>query len=191
MIDIVELIYRVPNFISEEKSKKWIDCFEENKSLADHESSLKSDNKVKVDNYLALHLLEHEKLKPVAVDIWNHIQELILQYEFYLKNKISSSITKRYMNATDHVRIMKYEVDQQIEDHTDIGFDKYRASCTFNLHSPYEGGEFCFFSGRHKINLGPGEGIIFPAEQVWVHGVRPITKGTRYSINAFLKPDES
>jgi predicted 2-oxoglutarate/Fe(II)-dependent dioxygenase YbiX len=28
--------------------------------------------------------------------------------------------------------------------------------------------------------------MIFPAEQIWVHGVQPVTKGTRYAINCFL-----
>ena len=29
--------------------------------------------------------------------------------------------------------------------------------------------------------------MIFPAEPIWIHGTEPITEGTRYAINCFLR----
>ena len=41
--------------------------------------------------------------------------------------------------------------------------------------------------GTHlKLYLKQGDVLIFPADYHWVHEVKPITKGTRYSVNCFL-----
>ena len=54
------------------------------------------------------------------------------------------------------------------------------------LNEDYEGGDFAFWGGRHKIKLGVGDVMIWPADYFWVHEVEEITKGTRYSANTFL-----
>ena len=49
-------------------------------------------------------------------------------------------------------RIMKYETGQWIHPHVD--HDPYvYGSCTINLNDEYEGGEFQFWGGKHKVNL--------------------------------------
>jgi predicted 2-oxoglutarate/Fe(II)-dependent dioxygenase YbiX len=113
---------------------------------------------------------------------------MVLNYTQYLKINITTAIVSDYMQKTNNIRIMRYKEGQEIKDHLDIGNLNHRASCTINLNLNYEGGEFSFFSSKHLLNLKEGEGIIFPAEQIWIHGVRPVTKGTRYAINCFLSP---
>lgn len=113
---------------------------------------------------------------------------MILNYTQYLKINITPAVVCDFMQKTNNIRIMRYKEGQEIKDHLDIGHTNNRASCTINLNSNYEGGEFSFFSGKHLLNLKEGEGIIFPAEQIWIHGVCPVTKGTRYAINCFLHP---
>ena len=90
------------------------------------------------------------------------------------------------INSSQNIRILKYKKDQFIKDHTDVNVNE-RASCTLNLNEDYEGGEFRFFNGQIKEIFKTGDSIIFPAEPIWIHGTEPITKGTRYSINCFLK----
>ena len=60
------------------------------------------------------------------------------------------------MTHTDNIRIIKYEVGQQITDHSDVG-ETIRGSLTINLNDNYEGGEFRFFNGQVKLNLSEGE----------------------------------
>ena len=90
------------------------------------------------------------------------------------------------MTYTDNIRIIKYGVGQSIKDHSDLE-QLTRGSLTINLNDDYEGGEFRFFGGRLKVNLSAGEAMLFPAEPIWIHGTEPVTKGTRYCINCFLK----
>jgi predicted 2-oxoglutarate/Fe(II)-dependent dioxygenase YbiX len=61
------------------------------------------------------------------------------------------------------------------------------ASCSFNLNDNYTGGDFAWFRGQHKIKLGAGDAIIWPADYFWVHEVEPILSGTRYSTNSFIQ----
>lgn len=195
MIDLRDMILQIPNLVPEEKSKTWIKFFEDNVDKTVTEKSTKylggSQSIVTTDNYRALNLTENmdkSDFKDIANDIFQYISASIYSYESYLKTKITKAITRQHMTDSDHIRIMRYEEGQSIGDHLDIGREMYRASCTLNLNDDYEGGEFSFFSGKHLIDLKAGEGMMFPAEQVWIHGVKPITKGTRYCVNCFLRP---
>ena len=38
-----------------------------------------------------------------------------------------------------------------------------------------------------QIKLKQGDALIFPADHYWVHEVKPINKGVRYSVNCFLQ----
>tara|TARA_R110000851_G_scaffold151527_2_gene292755 strand:+ start:74 stop:433 length:360 start_codon:yes stop_codon:yes gene_type:complete len=80
---------------------------------------------------------------------------------------------------------MKYQIGNKIHPHVDHDPHVY-GSCTFNLNEDYEGGEFGFFRDKKNIDLKQGDVLIFPADYHWVHEVKPITKGTRYSVNCFL-----
>lgn len=194
MINLKDMAFRLPNIIPKEKSKKWIDFFETHIDQAFNESSTKYEDTVynATDNFLALNLNENfEKgvvYQETAKDIFTYINLMILNYTQFLKSKITPVITGEHMSTTSNIRIMRYKKGQEIKDHLDIGKGNNRASCTLNLHSDYEGGEFNFFSDKYLMNLKQGEGLIFPAEQVWIHGVKPVTKGTRYCINCFLHP---
>jgi predicted 2-oxoglutarate/Fe(II)-dependent dioxygenase YbiX len=111
---------------------------------------------------------------------------MVRKYHDFLKQNISSAIPIDWMNATSNIRMLKYSIGEQIKDHLDISLVN-RASCTLNLNENYEGGEFTFFSGKHIETFKTGDAMIFPAEQIWIHGTKPVTKGIRYSINCFLK----
>jgi predicted 2-oxoglutarate/Fe(II)-dependent dioxygenase YbiX len=58
---------------------------------------------------------------------------------------------------------------------------------TFNLNEDYEGGDFTFFGKKFTPKLKKGTVMIFPADIFWTHEVIPVTKGTRYSMNTFIK----
>ena len=196
MIDLRELIQLEPNLIEDEVCQKWIKFFEDHIDLARVEDSKKyeidyqsKDNDK--DNYLALNLTQNyhrTEFKPITNEVFSYITKMIYKYEDYLKSKISPVLTREYMTDSSVIRILRYKPGQEIKDHLDIGGTAHRASCTLNLNSDYTGGDFSFFTGRHMVKLSKGDGMIFPAEQVWIHGTRPITSGVRYCVNAYLKP---
>jgi len=88
---------------------------------------------------------------------------MILNYINFLKIKFSTSIDSKWICATNNVRILRYEIGNEIKDHLDVNLVT-RGSCTINLNEGYEGGEFTFFSRKHQEILKTGDSIIFPAE---------------------------
>ena len=55
-----------------------------------------------------------------------------------------------------------------------------KLSMTIVLNDNYEGGEFEFFNNKSLIKEKTGTIIVFPS--YIVHKVKPVTKGTRYSL---------
>ena len=195
MLDIRQLIYRKEKLITKNQCAYFIDFFEKHVDKSTTEGStkykVKEEIKDEEDNFLSLNLCkfyEEPSFKEVADVAFSLISTMLLNYTQYLKINITPAIVCEFMQKTNNIRIMRYKEGQGIKDHLDIGNTNNRASCTINLNSNYEGGEFSFFSGKHLLNLKEGEGMVFPAEQIWIHGVRPVTKGTRYAINCFLSP---
>lgn len=192
-LKITDLIYRQNRLVPEDKCKYFIDIFEKYKDKSNFERSLKyteeEKNKVVKDNFKCLNLSQLyyiEEIKKAADLASFYISFMVLNYTNFLKVNISKFITDKYINVTSNIRILKYSVGEQIIDHLDV--DPYvRASCTLNLNENYKGGEFTFFSGKHIETFKTGDGMLFPAEPLWIHGTKPVLSGTRYSINCFLK----
>jgi hypothetical protein len=82
-------------------------------------------------------------------------------------------------------RIIKYDTGQSFHDHVDKSLYTF-GSCSLALNDDYEGGEYRFFRGGHKVKLKKGQGMIWPADHVFVHGVNTVTKGCKYTVNSFL-----
>jgi predicted 2-oxoglutarate/Fe(II)-dependent dioxygenase YbiX len=55
-------------------------------------------------------------------------------------------------------------------------------SVVFFLNDDFEGGDFVFPELKIRIRPEPGMLIAFPSTHHYLHGVEPVTKGTRYSI---------
>ena len=114
-------------------------------------------------------------------------QKIINDYLNYLDSFKMFHVEIRNTMLYSHTyRLLKYDVGAKIHPHIDQGVFTY-ASATFNLNNDYEGGDFVFFNGHHKVKLDAREGMIWPADYFWVHEVEPITKGARYSTNSFLQ----
>ena len=160
MIDVRDLIYRNTSLINKDQCKYFIDFFEEHVDKALPESSTKYELDKNPEN----------------------LQDnfLALNLSFYYKDP-------KFKEAADIafslIRVMVLNYAQYLKIKITPTITDYYMSSTDN-----EGGAFSFFSGKHLLDLKEGEGIVFPAEQIWVHGVRPVTKGTRYAINCFLRP---
>jgi PKHD-type hydroxylase len=68
------------------------------------------------------------------------------------------------------------------------GIQIRKLSITLQLNSPdeYEGGGLCIWQGKEKVEMQKKQGhlTIFPSYMV--HEVQPVTKGTRYSLVAWI-----
>jgi len=193
-LKVKDLIYRKNNIMPKEVCNYFINLFKQNIEKTQKEASTKhivnEGSAYKLDNFKSLDLSklykdnpEIEKAKNLA---FRYIEMMILNYTQFLKINITPVIGNSWWTTTANIRVMRYREGEQILDHLDVN-KRNRAACTINLNEDYEGGEFRFFDGQIKEVFKTGDAMIFPAEPIWIHGTEPITKGTRYAVNCFLK----
>ena len=94
-----------------------------------------------------------------------------------------------YKNVFD-IEILKYENTGFYTWHVDHFAEIPRTmSCIFLLNNDYEGGNLCFRnpdgSGEWEVEVMPNRMIIWPSNFLYPHTVKPVTKGTRYSVVAW------
>ena len=94
-------------------------------------------------------------------------------------------------NKINQIDLLRYHVSQNYKIHTDQFSDSPRQlSVILNLNDDYEGGNLVFTDQKEeeikRIKLGKGTIIFFPSNFMYPHKIEPITKGTRYSIVAWL-----
>lgn len=118
----------------------------------------------------------------------------------YLGSIFSNVLRHEYMKTCKHVQsnfnldisILKYEqtgfysfhVDSSTQIHREITF-------IYLLNNDYEGGELCFANPANDEEIGhievvPNRLIVWPSNFLFPHSVKPVTKGLRYSIVAWL-----
>lgn len=189
---ISDLKYRINGLVPKSTCEKIIDIFEKYPEFHFDERSYKYKTKtVEVDNFKCLNLSRidnpNKDIQYALNEAKNYIYIMIINYVAHIKSKgISPAFNSKLINSSDNIRILKYKKGQCIKDHSDVD-GSIRASCTLNLNEDYKGGEFRFFNGQIKDIYKTGDAMIFPAEPIWIHGTEPVTKGSRYSINCFLK----
>ena len=118
---------------------------------------------------------------------FKHINKIIQQHYSHYKFKFPYLKTDN-LNQID---LLKYEVGGKYEIHTDHGFQIQR-TLTFilNLNEDYDGGDFVFYNQNNtemkRVKCKTATCIMFPSNFQYPHRIEPITKGTRYSIVAWL-----
>ena len=99
--------------------------------------------------------------------------------------KIEPLQLTRYVAPHGH-----YSFHQDGNGYTEIGngfpVRKLSLSCLLNDPEDFEGGQLEFFTGTkpYSVDLKKGDVVIFPSYQL--HRVKPVTKGKRYSMVAWV-----
>jgi hypothetical protein len=189
---ITDLKFHIDNLVPKDVCKYFIDFYENNSKHALDENSYKyKTNKIEYDDFKCINLTTNSLENKIFIEplelAKKYINIMITNYVLHIQNNICPIFNSLHLRDSFNIRILKYEKGQCIKDHTDMGLNTIRASCTLNLNEDYEGGEFRFFDGQIKHSFKTGDAMIFPAEPIWIHGTEPITKGTRYAINCFLR----
>jgi predicted 2-oxoglutarate/Fe(II)-dependent dioxygenase YbiX len=118
---------------------------------------------------------------------FKHINKIIQQHYSHYKFKFPYLQTSN-LNQVD---LLKYEVGGKYEIHTDHYYQAQR-TLTFilNLNEDYEGGDFVFYNQDNtemkRVKCKTATCIMFPSNFQYPHRIEPITKGTRYSIVAWI-----
>ena len=110
--------------------------------------------------------------------------------KFFINYKIK--FPRMESNTINQIDLLKYTPGGQYKIHTDHFSDSPRhLSIIINLNNNYEGGDLIFLNQKEKeikrLKLGKGSMVFFPSNFLYPHSIEPITKGTRYSIIAWLQ----
>jgi hypothetical protein len=120
---------------------------------------------------------------------WNNLlyfyfNKNVNQYKFDL-----NILDYEHKNVFD-IQILKYENSGFYTWHVDhfAGIPR-TMSCILLLNNDYEGGNLCFRnpdgSGEWEVEVKPNRMIVWPSTFLYPHTVKPVTKGTRYSVVAW------
>ena len=183
---LTDLIYLKKNYLTKDQCDIIINEFEGTSSPEGTESCFHAFTGVETTSTFTV------KTSEVGSKSFNiihqTIENVINEYHDYLDTFNAFHVSRRASMLYPHkYRIMKYAKGAWIHPHVDDDASGINGSCTINLNSDYEGGTFAFWGGKHKVKLGLGDVMIWPADySFWVHEVEEITEGTRYSANCFL-----
>ena len=127
-------------------------------------------------------------------DSFSNVHWFSLLHFYFNKNlnqyKFDANILDyAYRNIFD-IEILKYEDTGFYTWHVDHFANVPRTmSCILLLNNDYEGGNLCFRnpdgSGEWEVEVKPNRMIIWPSNFLYPHTVKPVTKGTRYSVVAW------
>ena len=181
---VTDLIYIKRNVLSPEHCRYVINEFETSPNPPQQEHCPQAFSGV--DTYSTFSVKDSQYRSASFYMIHETIEQTINEYWDYTDTFGAFHVARRGSMLFPHrYRLMKYEKGSWIHPHVDHDTGIY-GSCTINLNTDYEGGTFAFWGGLHKVKLGLGDVMIWPADYFWVHEVEEITAGTRYSANCFL-----
>ncbi len=131
--------------------------------------------------------LKYDK-DPTDLFYWNFIKTEIERLYYFYKIKFP----KMASSKINQIDLLEYSVGGKYNIHTDHYTNSPRhLSIIMNLNDKYEGGDLIFADQKEneikRLKLGKGSIVFFPSNFMYPHGIQPITKGTRYSIVAWLE----
>jgi len=181
-MDHLEAIITLNNTVSEDFCKKIIKFSEKNCNEYLHIGTEKIYNK-EIRNVLGYYL-DSKKDEFIFKEIQKEIEKTCKLYEAKFPHLTLSKINQ--------IDLLKYEEGGKFDCHVDTSTDPTRIlSVIFNLNKDYEGGDLVFEDQKNniikQIKLQTGSVVFFPSNFMYSHGVTPVTKGTRYSIVAWLQ----
>jgi len=125
---------------------------------------------------------------PIDDFYWNYIKKEIEKvYAFY-----KAKFPKMASSKINQIDLLKYTPGCKYEVHTDHYTTTARhLSIIINLNNNYKGGDLIFTDQKEKeikrFKLSKGSIIFFPSNFMYPHKIEPITKGTRFSVVAWLQ----
>lgn len=105
---------------------------------------------------------------------------------YYFREECNLDPSHNWKAITD-ISILKYEEGGFYKFHHDHGFGIPRTMSTiYLLNNDYEGGELCFRNpdgtGEYTIPKKANTMVVWPSNFLYQHTVKPVTKGTRFSV---------
>jgi len=134
--------------------------------------------------------------------IYNNQFENLQEENFNLLYSINKKISLDYNLSEDiypdYLGLVKWEIGDAQHPHADGEeingkhiFYWRNFGCVYYLNDDYEGGEIYFPNQNIQIKPKPNTLVFFPGTLEFLHGVKPITKGIRYTLTSFWTFDKT
>lgn len=183
----------IPNFVSPEDCKFLVEYANERTtsdlSVFDSEKA----NKGTEDKYS----VKKETRNTQLVECDDRMQETLTEL---IKQAVEHAVNPYFginLATAESVQFLKYGIGGHYKPHPDgegLWLEKEKnqlvwkknvdrdISILIYLNSEYEGGQLIFPEQHITLNPKPGMLVAFPSSHHFIHGVTPITSGTRYAL---------
>ena len=182
-MDHTEAIVELKNIVNNNFINKMI-------KLIDHKSvnKLTINQNVKDENIRNVNGYHLNFNTPTNLFYWNYVKREIQRLYGFYKIKFP----KMKSENLNQIDLLKYSAGGKYEIHTDAySWSPRSLSIIINLNDEYKGGDLIFTDQKEKeikrFKLSAGSIVFFPSNFMYPHSIQPITKGTRYSIVAWLQ----
>ena len=187
-----DMIQEIENFLTEEEIQ-YLNNFAKNNKIWDvteshynENGNIIYDHRVWENRVATLHTLEKADQEVIKI-----LDKVILRLKTTIENFFNVSV------KPTHPAIVRWPVgsmqfphaDKELHEGPDAGtpndFPWYDLGTVFYLNDEYEGGELYF--PLQGIEFKPKRGAVyfFPGDKNFIHGVRPVTSGCRYTAPFF------
>jgi hypothetical protein len=187
-----DMIQEIENFLTEEEIQ-YLSNFADNNKIWDvteshynENGNIIYDHRVWENRVATLHTLEKADQEVIKI-----LNKIILRLKTTIENFFNVSVTPT------HPAIVRWPVgamqfphaDKELHEGPDAGtpndFPWYDLGTVFYLNDDYEGGELYF--PLQDICFKPKRGAVyfFPGDKNFIHGVKPVISGCRYTAPFF------
>ena len=188
----VDMIVELENFMTEEE-QEFLFNFASNNTTWDYTISKKNENGTVIydaniweDRVATLHTLQ--KINPKVIDVVQKMFDRLKVKvdEFYNVDAMATSpAIVRWPVGTRQ----EPHADKELHEGPDAGkpnaFPYYDIASIFYINDDYEGGELYFPIQGIEFKPKARAAYFFPGDMNFIHGVRPVLKGTRYTSPFF------
>ena len=120
----------------------------------------------------------YNEIKSLNEDLLDMIQETALMVYSFVLNNYNSKFD-HFIDEKTH--IAKFVEGKGMHEHFDASRPNDIATLVY-LNNDYDGGDIYFPKYEMSFKPEPGDLLCFPDNPSFVHGVKPIIKGTRFTL---------
>lgn len=143
-------------------------------------------------SYWANRQCSYDILSRINLDIYNLIDKYIIKMQCFLENEFKVKLTTRppviirWFPGTEQ----QPHADKQLNDGSPNPFPTYDINSLLYYNDNFEGGELYYPQHDLTIRPQPGLAVAHPGDIHYLHGVKKIIKGERYTTPSFYTISE-
>lgn len=126
-------------------------------------------------------------LKKINIDIFNLIEKYIDKMKKFLENEFNVSLQERAPVIVRWFPGLEQQphADKELNDGSPNPFPTYDINSLFYYNDNFEGGELYYPQHDLVIQPKPGLAVAHPGDKNYLHGVKKIISGERYTTPSF------